>query len=274
MLAERDAIQSLLGQVIRDRALREQLERDPAAALAARGLAEADREHILAVGVERLIAYHEMVHSRLFRTIRTFIGVAAEHLGDARLHADVHRFVAERGPSSPYLREVPREFHRWVAPSWDADDSLPPWLSELASHQILRRDLRNDPRAVGPALDTKIELEAPVVCNATARVLRYRWAVHRLGRRPRVDDTPTALEPGHAVVAFRSPAGKPSFLDIKPRSAALLELLLAGKTLREALFGACEASGEALDDEILSVTAVTLASLSEAHVLLGGRADP
>lgn len=270
MPAEPERIQLLLGQVIRDRGLRERLEREPEQVLRERGIEGEDAQLLLDVGVQRLIAYHEMVHSRLFKTVKAFMGGAATRLGDARLRADLRRWMRTLGPRSQYLREVPEEFLAWARPQWEEDPSLPPWLAELAAHQVLIRTLRNTPVRVAPASAHKIDLERPVLCNATARVLRYRYAVHRLPRKLPAELEPEPLEPGHAVVAFRSAEDRPRFVDIKPRSAAMLERLLAGQTLREALFGACEAMGETLDDEILSVTAVTLADLCERHVLLGG----
>lgn len=270
MPAEPQRVQQLLGQVIRDRALREQLEREPEQVLRERGIEGEDARLLLDVGIQRLIAYHEMVHSRLFKTIKAFMGGAATRMGDARLRADVRRWMVALGPRSQMLRDVPHEFLEWAQPQWADDASLPPWLSELAAHQVLIRTLRNTPVQVAPASENKIDLERPVRCNATARVLRYRYAVHRLPRKLPEDIEPELLEAGHAVVAFRNAEHKPRFIDIKARSAVMLERLLAGQTLREALFGACEAMGETLDDQILSVTAVTLADLCERHVLLGG----
>ena len=74
----------------------------------------------------------------------------------------------------------------------------------------------------------------------------------------------------NSVVALLGADERPRFVQLEPRAAALLERLLAGQTLRAALFGACEALGEALDDNILASTALTLADLVDRHILLGG----
>jgi uncharacterized protein len=265
-------IQSAFARIARDVALRDRFERDPEATLAELGLDERDRAGMLGCSPTRLLAYHEMVHSRLTRTIRTFLGGAAERLGHERLRAEVDAWIAGPGPTTPYLRDIPAEFLAWARPRWEADASLPPWLGEFAAHRILLREVRNDPRVVGEPTNLKLELERPVVCNGTARVVRYRWAVHQLPRTLRTDDG-APLEPAEqptTLVAFRNLDEQPTTLEIKPRSARMLELLLAGETLRAALFGAVEAMGETLDDEILAVTAVTLADLVDRHVLLGG----
>lgn len=270
MSAEPERIRSALGQVIRDRALFDRVVEDPDAALASLGLDEQARAGMLASGTQRLLAYHHMVHSRLLKTIRSFLGSAAERLGEDRLRAEIDSWITEPGPKTVYLRHIPAEFLSWARPRWDADPSLPGWLGELAAHQVSIRTIRNDPREVGPQNEVSIDLERPIACNATVELLRYRWAVHRLPTELEGDTEPALTPPGHAVIAYRHADEQPRFVDIKPRSAHMLELLIAGKSLREALFGACEAMGETLDDEILSITAVTLADLIDRHVLLGG----
>lgn len=266
--------QVVFGQLVRDGSLRERLRSEPVATLAELGLDEQQRAGMLALGDKRLLVYHEMVHARLVKTIRSFIEGASVRIGENRLRAEVREWIAAPGPTTRYLRDIPAEFVAWVRPRWEADASLPPWIAEYCDHVVAVRTIRNDPRSVGQPTDIKLELERPVVCNATTRVYRYRWAVHRLPTPLLPDSEPEPLgspDGGHALVGFRHPQDEqPHFFDIKPRSAHMLERLLAGQTLRDALFGACAAMGETLDDEILSVTAVTLADLADRQVLLGG----
>jgi uncharacterized protein len=267
MSAERALAQAALGRIARDRALRDRFAADPEATLAQLGLADADVAGMLRYGPGRLLAYHHMVHGRLFGTIRSYLGPAAIRLGPERLRADVDAWIAEPGPETPYFRMIPGEFLAWARPRWAADASLPAWLVELADHQVLIRTIRQDPRPIGATLERGLELDRGIACNPTVRLVHYRWAVHRLPLSFGPGDAPDEA-PGH-VIGYRGPDEQPAFVDIKPRSAAMLERLLTGATLREALFGACEALGETLDDAILSVTAVTLADLIDRHVLLG-----
>lgn len=284
MSADPSKVQAVFGQLVRDGSLRERLRVDPAATLTELGLDEQQRDGMLGAGNKRLLAYHEMVHARLVNTIRGFIEGASERVGENRLRAEVREWIATPGPKTRYLRNIPAEFLAWVRPRWEADETLPPWIAEYCDHVVAVRTIRNDPRSVGRPTETKLELERPVVCNPTTRVYRYRWAVHRLPTpllpesEPELFSRPVpaeqllgAPEGGHALIGFRHPDDEqPHFFDIKPRSTHMLERLLAGQTLRDALFGACAAMGETLDDEILSVTAVTLADLIDRQVLLGG----
>jgi hypothetical protein len=269
MSAEPTLIQATLGRIAREVELRDRFASDPQATLAELGLDEAARASMLRHGPERLLAYHAMVHSRLRGTIQTFLGPAADCLGRARLSVDVDAWIAEAGPRTPYLRDIPSEFLSWVRPRWDADEGVSGWVIELADHQVLIRSIRNDPRELGPATGLGLELDRPIACNPTLRMVEYRWPVHRLPKSL----SPGSVAPDEAptiVIGYRGRDEQPTFVDIKPRSAKMLELLIAGKTLREALFGACEALGETLDDSVLSIAAVTLADLLDRDVLLGG----
>lgn len=268
MSADPARVQAVLGQVARDRTLRDRFEQAPEATLAELGLDERDRAGMLSAGPQRLLAYHAMVHARLLGTIRTFIGGAADRLGRDRLRAEVDAWIADPGPTTRYFRDIPAEFLAWAQPRWEADESLPSWLPELAAHQVMIRTVRNDPREVGEQTGRGLDLDAPIACNPTVRVLRYRWAVHRLPKQLGPEDQPAEVPA--IVIGYRNRAEQASFVEIKPRSAHMLELLLGGASMREALFGACEAMGETLDDSILSVTALTLANLIDRHVLLGG----
>ncbi|EDM75607.1 hypothetical protein PPSIR1_00150 [Plesiocystis pacifica SIR-1] len=265
---DHEAIIRVFSTVLRDPAVFEAVAADPDAGLAELGLDAATREAMLAHGPGRLFAYHRMVHSRLRRTVRKLIGPAAAVLGRERLHAEVDAWIDVEGPRSGIFRDVVGEFADWAVERWAADDALPPWLAPLAAHGALRWRLRNDPRVVEAPSEAKIDLERAVACNATASVQRYAWAVHRVPAEPGPEEAPEQREV--AVAIFRDAKGKVRELELEPRLAAMLERLLAGQTLREALFGACEATGQALDDEILKETALALADWCERHLLLGG----
>ncbi|NVB38736.1 hypothetical protein G6O69_12925 [Pseudenhygromyxa sp. WMMC2535] len=257
-----------LGRVIREPELRARVERDPEGTLEELGLDEGARVGMLGYGVERLLAYQHMVHSRLLRAVRGFIGPAAKVIGEARLREEVGAWIEASGSHSPYLREVPEEFLAWACPRWAEDESLPPWLGALAAHAVLERSLRNDPRPVGEPTGVGLDLERPMVCNPTATLRRYDWAVHRFPREPAADAAPQAR--AVRLVGYRDLDERVRFHELPPRAAALLDGLLAQKTLRDALFAACEQTGESLNDEILGQTALAIAELIDIHVLHGG----
>ncbi|MFV8752887.1 hypothetical protein ACNOYE_20265 [Nannocystaceae bacterium ST9] len=271
-----DPVQLAFGRVLREHALIERLRADPHAVLAELGLDEPTRARVLASGVERLVAYHEMVHSRLLRTVREFSPRATTLIG-ARLPGVlpgvVHDWIAERGPSSPYLREVPYEFLAWARPRWReaiARGELPEWTIELFEHELEHRLLLRDDRSIAPPSSQPVGLEHGMLGNATARLLRREFAVHRLPAKLDLDaGLPEVARGSFTLVGWRDRDDKPRFLELRARHAALLERLIAGQTLRDALFGACAALGESLDDTILGDTAVTLAKWCDDQLLLG-----
>jgi hypothetical protein len=267
-----DAVQLALGRVIRDAALAERLASDPHGTLAELGLDEPTRELLLAFGVGRLVAYNAMVRSRLLRTVREFSPRACMIVGD-RLPALVYAWIAERGPSSPYLREIPSEFFAWARPHWVraiAAGELPAWLIELFEHELEQRELVRDPRATGQPSPHPVALALGMVANPTARLVRREYAVHRLPAKLDPELPPEVERAAFVLAAWRDRGDKARVLELRPRHAALLERLLAGASLQDALFGACAAVGEALDDVILGDTAVTLATWCDNHLLLGG----
>lgn len=271
-----DVVQLALGRVIRDATLAERLALDPHGTLAELGLDEPARDRLLACGVGRLVAYNSMVRSRLLRTVREFSPRACTIVGN-RLPALVYEWIAERGPSSPYLREIPSEFFEWARPRWTqaiAAGELPAWLLELFEHELEQRALLRDDRPSGQPSPHPVALEHGMLGNQTARLLRREFAVHRLPATLDPAALPEVARGVFVLAAWRDRSDKARFLELPARHAALLERLIGGASLRDALFSACAALGEALDDAILGDAAVTLATWCDQHLLLGASADP
>ncbi len=238
--------------------------------MATLGLDDATRTGMLALGPQRLVAYHHMVHSRIFRTTQSFLGGAAQWMGPDRLHEEIHTWVRSTGPDTCIFRDVPADFVTWSLPRWAQDPDTPDWLGPLAELEVGKRMVRNDPRPNGVQSEAPIDLDRGIATNPTTLILRFDWAIHPVPSPLPTDFDP---EPGHfAVACFRQLDDRVYTQPLKPRSAALLTRLIAGQTLREALFGACEDVGETLDDDILGQTALSLAKYIDLHLLLGGAA--
>jgi hypothetical protein len=271
-----DPVQLAFGRVIRDAALAERVANDPHATLAELGLDEPTRERLLARGVGRLVAYNAMVRSRLVKTIREFSPRASAIVGE-RLVPMVSAWIAERGPSSAYLRELPNEFFGWARPRWAeaiAVGELPAWLIELFEHELEQRAVLRDERPSGEPSPHTVALEQGMLGNPTARLLRREFAVHRLPATLDPANQPEVARGGFVLVAWRDRGDKVRFLELRARHAQLLERLFAGASLRDALLGACATLGETLDDTILGDTVVVLAEWCDKHLLLGASAAP
>ena len=267
-MAEIEAPTAALAAAIRLRSAPEAMQGDLAAWLRAQGVEGEDLSAMLAVGAERMLVYRKLVHNRVRNTILDFIARTVARLGMERFRRDVDAFVEACAPRSPYLRDVPTEFVEWVVPRWEADPEVPAWLPELARHELLDYEVRNDPRGGEPETGLPLALDRPLRFDGTARLVRYGWALHRVPRRKGDRSEPEA-EPTRLLV-YRDAEHKPRYLALTPFADALLrELLGAGKAVQPALVDAAAALGEPLDDEKLAAAAQLLADLGERKVCLG-----
>lgn len=263
-----EAPTAALAAAIRGQQAPQAMHDDLAAWLRARGVEGDDLAAMLAVGAERMLVYRKLVHNRLRNTIVDFITRTAARLGRERFRRDFEAFVEERAPSSPYLRDVPTEFVEWAAPRWAADPEVPAWLPDLARHELVDYEVRNDPLGGEPETGLPLALDRPLRFDGTARLVRYGWAVHRLPRKKSDRSEPEA-EPTRLLV-YRDDAHEPRYLALTPFADALLrELLLERKAVQPALMAAAAALGEPLDDEKLGAAALLIADLGERKVCLG-----
>lgn len=239
----------------------ERVRDDLSGYLASHGVDPADRE-LIARYHQQLLVYRAMVHSRLRGVIAEYMPRTLAVLGKARLRAEVAAFVAERAPHSVYFRRVPHEFLAWAAPRWRLDDSLPAYLVDLATHELLDPEVSDTVAGGEPTSDLPLALDQPVALDGSVRLVRYAFAVHR------AEDPPLA-EPT-ALLAYRDRKNnRVRLLELTPRAAALCMRLQNNEPLQAALTGACQDIAETLTDEYLAAMASFLADLGERGVLLG-----
>ena len=229
------------------------------------GLSEADVDATLRYGAERLLVYRTLVHARVIDVVRQWVPLTAQHIGPRTLAEDVATFFAEqRGVSTPYLRDVPREFVAFSSPRWAQDPARVPWLGELARFELLRLDVRNDPRPHALARDLPPRLDAPIEHNPTLRIERFSWTVDELRG---FEDAPSR-QPVN-LVAVRRKDQRTHHARVSDLELALLEELLPGKVLHVALLGAASRLAVSLDDAFLAQAATFLQRMGELDVLIG-----
>ncbi|HRI07317.1 MAG TPA: putative DNA-binding domain-containing protein [Nannocystaceae bacterium] len=245
---------------------------DLPAYLAAHGLVGDAQEALLSAGAERLLMYRTMVQSRLRRVIREFIPRAVARLGDARYRRDFARFFAEVGSRTVYLREVPLEFLAFVTPAWRADPDLPPFLVDLARHELCASEVRFSEGGEAPTGEP-LALDRPLRIDGSALLRRYDHAVHRLPQ-DEGDRTPADAEPVDLLVYRDRATQKVRYLELTRRAGAVLERLLGGATVEAALRGGAAAVHEDLDDDFLAGMVHLFADLSEREVILGAIPAP
>lgn len=231
------------------------------------GVEGADAEALRAQ-VEGLAVYRGLVRARLREAVELAIPRTIARLGPL-FDEYFARFLAEHGPRSHYLRDVTTELFDFATPLAAADARVPAWALELARHEaldVLVGSLAENP---GPGALSELDPERGLAFSATARVVRYAHAVHRLSADPEDRSEPERVPT--ALFVHRNADHEVRYLELTPLAAAILERLLAGESLRNALEGASAELGVPLDAGVLEGTARVLAELAERGAVLSAR---
>ena len=237
--------------------------------LARHGVSEGDAE-ALKSEVERLTVYRSLVRKRLRDAVELAIPRTVARLGPL-FDEWFDRFLAERGPRTHYLRDVTTEFLDFLTPFAERDARLPPFALDLARHEALDVIVGSLAEAARPGVVPALDPDRGLVFSATARVVRYRFAVHRLSAD--LDDRSPPEPVPTALFVYRSPEHDVRYLELTPLAAAILERLLAGATLREALEQSTGELGVPMEGAVLDGTARVLADLCERGAVSGARAS-
>jgi hypothetical protein len=188
-------------------------------------------------------------------------------LGDGAFDRDFDRFLAEVGPRSHYLRDVPGEFLAWVGPVWRGAGA-PPWLADLAAHELAEFQLGAAPARRDAPEVAEVTLDRALVFAEPVRLLRYAFAVHELPRDE--DDRAEPRAEPTTLLAYRDAEHTVRFLKLAPFAEALVDALLAGATLGDAVRRAAPAQQR--NEATLAEVARLLADFGARGLLLGARA--
>jgi hypothetical protein len=174
------------------------------------------------------------------------------------------KFLESRGPRTHYLRDVPRELVEWATPRWNAsDDSIAPWLVDLARHEMAWFAVATAPHVPEPRAED-VAIDKALVLSSLARIERFRFAVHE----DFADDAVPA-ERDVALLYYRDASHALATLELTPLAAEVLAR--SGTPLGDAIARACESIGVAMNDEVLASVARLLADLGARGVLLGAQ---
>jgi hypothetical protein len=207
----------------------------------------------------RLRLYRQLVRNNLRVVVRRLLPRTTAELDrqtKTSFDAWFDGFLAESGPHTPYLRDVPWEFVAWALPYWAVESSLPPFLSDLARYErdrfLVECGLTGEdsPRLVDVALDRRVVLAQPNV------LAHYDHEVVGPAEPPPARET--------HVFLHRDDANTVRSTIVDRHQAALLAQLLEGQTL-----GAALAKADPTIQDPLAL-ANWLAALGEAGALLGG----
>lgn len=245
----------------------EELARDLRGFFEARGVAIEDIDAI-AAAPRRLAIYRTLVRNGLASVVARVLARTRARMNAAaggRFDADLALFVDQVGSRSHYLREVPAELLAWAAPRWRADPALPPYLVDLASHELACFVVASCSAAQSPRSAGEVALDRPLAFIESVRLMHYAWAVHELP-----PDADAAVEPAPRathLLGYRDPTHAVRWLELTPLASAILERLIEGISLGAAVERACAVHATAPAD-VLEDIARLLADLGARGVLL------
>jgi hypothetical protein len=235
-------------------------------------IAEAVLGHGPVLDDPRLALYRRLVRNNL-------TGVTAKMLErtKARLNAlgglfdaSFDAFLADVGPRTHYLRDVPHELLAWAERDWPARAGVPAWALDLARHELVEFAVSAAPSTPSDVTPADIALDRPLLFAEPLRLVRYAYAVHELSEDPDDRAEPAARET--RLLVYRDEEHAARFLELSPFAAALLARLVEGAALGEAVKAACDALGVPPSEGQMAQVSELLASLAERGVVLGARA--
>lgn len=216
------------------------------------------------VPARRMAVYNELLFNNICGFLDSCFPVSRETLGEKRWRRLNRSFFRDWPSHTPWFREIPREFVRYLAEA-EISQPLPAWLAELAHYEWA--ELALDIMDVStPAHDPAGNLlTKPVALNPTMLSLTYTWPVHRIGPdyRPRKPQ-PTCL------AVYRDADDEVQFSQINAVTSRLLSLLAATPTTGEAAIRqiATELQHPA-PEQLLAHGAVLLGDLLRQGIVLG-----
>ncbi len=248
------------------------MARDLRGFLEAHGVATEDVEAILKAP-PRLAVYRTLVRNGLGAVVARMLPRTRARMNAAcagRFDTDVARFLAEVGPRTHYLRDVPKELFAWAEPRWRGDADVPSYLADLAAHELACFTVAASERGgedSGRGGDD-VTLDRPMAFDDSARLMRYAWAVHELPADE--DATNEPLRRDVRLLAYRDGTHAVRWLELTPLAASTVERLMSGEPLGPAVERACADHGTA-PGAVAADVARLLADLGERGVLLGAR---
>ncbi len=221
---------------------------------------------------KRLVAYRALPRFSMRGAVALAMPRSMARLGDS-FDEYWDRFLNEHGPRSHYLRDVTAEFLDFCEPIWrgeQAEDDavpVPPYIADLARHEALRVVIASQLTRAAETQAGELELGRGVRFTEAVRVMRYGFAVHELPDDD--DDRSVPREEPTTLLVYRDPDHELRYLRLTQLAGTIVEGLIAGQTLSDAITGSCDQARQPVTDELLGGIAEVLGDLAERGVILG-----
>lgn len=177
------------------------------------------------VSPRRMSVYADLFFRNLEQHLANGFPVIRRITPDEQWKGFVRAFMVHHRCQTPLFPEIGKEFAHFLIAEWD-DPDCPPFLGELACYEYLEVAIalsEDDPAPAPVARDIDSDiLDGRLRLSTSARVVQYRFPVHRIGpayQPESVPGTPTYL------LVYRAPDDHVRFMELNTMSYSLLELL-------------------------------------------------
>lgn len=215
------------------------------------------------VPARRMAVYNELLFNNICGFVDSCFPVCQQLLGEARWRRLCRTFYRDWPLHTPWFREIPREFVRYLDAGRIAQP-LPRWLADLARYEWAELDVDVMDITL-PAHEPQGDMMAHSVALNPARIdVASPWPVHRIGPawQPHQAD-PTFL------VVFRNAQHTVQFSEINAITARVMALLDEGRTGQEAFEQLAHEMAHPDPQALMGFGLQLLTSLREQGLVLG-----
>lgn len=168
----------------------------------------------------RMAIYNRLFYNNIESFCRTSFKTFRALLDDETWHALIRGFVHKHESKSPYFKEIPAEFIRYLAEQGRGERVLP-FAVELCHFESLQLELTLADGTVPTEPERRdLDERSTVVRSPFVRTLSYRWPVHKI-KNGEVPEHPPA-DPTW-LIAVRDRDHKVSFLESNERTVWILQ---------------------------------------------------
>ncbi len=174
-------------------------------------------------GIEtrRMQIYRRLVYQNIENFLLACFPVLRKVLGARRWARLVRGFLAGHHSHSPFFRQIPEEFLRFLQNDGALPATYPKFVLELAHYEWIELVLATSTdipewEMIDP--DGSLLEQRPIL-NPVLANLRYGWPVHRIAPRVRVSAAETYL------LVFRDASDQVQFTEINAFTSRLIHLL-------------------------------------------------
>ena len=226
-----------------------------------------DRKALLA-SPRRLSLYRKLVRGNVTTVCEAILERGHAHLEHRTAGAwdtAVDTYLANGGPRTPHLRDVPSELCEVLFPRLMQDARCPVYVIELFRLDLAEFRLGAHADVPAPVDVSDIDASRPVLLRGPYERLRTTHAVHEATSDPTV----RVAERESRLFLYRNAKNDVSVVVLTPFADELLDRLSQGSNLGAAIGEAAAVLGVPISEGLLTEVAKWLADFGERGVLLG-----